>query len=65
MQVETEVEEVNPARIVKTHLNEFRKIHYRQSARSTAIDNIKTSITFKLAKFRNVAMLRMPCKKTR
>lgn len=65
MQLETEVEEVNPARIVKTHLNEFRKIHYRQSARSSALDKIKMSIIFKLAKFRNVVMLRMPCKGTR
>lgn len=43
-------------------------LHYRQSVRSSVIDNIKMRIIFKLAKVRNVVMLRMhnekPCKKT-
>lgn len=42
--------------------------HYRQSVRSSVIDNIKMSVIFKLAKFRKVVMLGMhnekPCKKT-
>lgn len=42
--------------------------HDRQSVKSSVIDNIRMNIIFKLAKFRNVVMLRMqneqPCKKT-